>query len=737
MSAVYITTMGALWTGSGININAVEIGEDGWIYLAGIDQTYQASGLVVLAYKDGELAWSKTFRENESENSIGAFKALTLRDGILYAAGSISINFIGADLAVSGGPPVASPGDKPALNPVQAQLYSNTQTYPIYVQLSGETGEVQYAKVLSSPIVFGDDNLDSIEVDSAGDIYVAGGGWNVGSNPTDFLDGASVYFQTRKFSNVGEELWKGGIDSFPVFLDPYTQTPYVSRNGNQIIRLDPLTGADVRVYEAFQPSVPGGQGGMFKGSLFSEDESIFILAARVSDVGKQFGAVKKIDLVTGNILWEKEFGFGAESVIPHSMAFDSSGNILIGGRSIGSVEGIAGFGGTDGFLIGISAIDGSILTKEVIGSIGNESIEQVTFQPVFDQDGVLISHNLIIGGAFAVGRYSLEGTDFKDIYVITDQGFELIGNSMDNIMQGGGGDDTIFAGAGNDTINASNGDDIYDGGVGFNTAVLANNLADIELEYASDGIGYVVSGDQGKNTLFNIDKVQLSDSEYATPDLRAVAAVSARFSMTLEDVSTSATPSFFLGNETLALHYQLIDTNPKVVISGSSLSDFIALQGGGNKAVNGINGNNVIDGGVDSTFISGGSGNNTFFLDGRAPGDSWSTITDFKVGFDKATVWGWKKGISQIALIDQNGGAAGFEGLTLHFENLLPSDANDADRSTYTNSITLTGKSLSDFGVSSSEELITQINAGVSSNHFIIGQTPADEFGVHGYLHIA
>ena len=29
MSAVYLTTLGALWGGSGININAVEVGADG------------------------------------------------------------------------------------------------------------------------------------------------------------------------------------------------------------------------------------------------------------------------------------------------------------------------------------------------------------------------------------------------------------------------------------------------------------------------------------------------------------------------------------------------------------------------------------------------------------------------------------------------------------------------------------------------------------------------------------
>ncbi len=32
MSAVYLTTMGSLYSGDGINVNAIATGDDGWIY---------------------------------------------------------------------------------------------------------------------------------------------------------------------------------------------------------------------------------------------------------------------------------------------------------------------------------------------------------------------------------------------------------------------------------------------------------------------------------------------------------------------------------------------------------------------------------------------------------------------------------------------------------------------------------------------------------------------------------
>jgi hypothetical protein len=105
------------------------------------------------------------------------------------------------------------------------------------------------------------------------------------------------------------------------------------------------------------------------------------------------------------------------------------------------------------------------------------------------------------------------------------------------------------------------------------------------------------------------------------------------------------------------------------------------------------------------------------------------------LGLDKATIWGWKEGVSSVLAVDAEGGASGYTGLTLHFKNLLPDDALATDTNESLNSITLTGKTLADFGASSLEELNAQI-ASQTNIHFIVDKT-TDAYGDHGYLFIS
>jgi hypothetical protein len=283
----------------------------------------------------------------------------------------------------------------------------------------------------------------------------------------------------------------------------------------------------------------------------------------------------------------------------------------------------------------------------------------------------------------------------------------------------------------------SKADDLIVGAAGFNnTAIISAPFEQLTgFDFTSDGRGFVLESSQGRDTLIDIAQVQFADVTQTAYGLRGFFTPSIAFSVQTAEGPVAVKPVFFTGAPALNLHYQLIDDTPDVVVVGSALNDFIALQGGGVKAVDGGGGNDVIDGGVGSTFISGGGGSNIFFLDGRASGVSWSTITDFSIGTDKATIWGWKQGVSQVVRVDEFGGAPGYEGVTLHFENLLPSGASDADRNGSWNSITFSGKSLEDFGASSMEMLSAQIAAGTNA-FFITGQT-FDEFGTHGYLHVA
>lgn len=115
-------------------------------------------------------------------------------------------------------------------------------------------------------------------------------------------------------------------------------------------------------------------------------------------------------------------------------------------------------------------------------------------------------------------------------------------------------------------------------------------------------------------------------------------------------------PTPFNGPTSLNLHYQLIDTTPNAIIAGSKLNDFIALQCGGNKAVNGGLGNDVMIA-AQARFVSSGGESITLFLDGRASGLSCSTVTDCswdsarrRFGFGKRTSVAPKKRCSMVGL---------------------------------------------------------------------------------------
>lgn len=76
-------------------------------------------------------------------------------------------------------------------------------------------------------------------------------------------------------------------------------------------------------------------------------------------------------------------------------------------------------------------------------------------------------------------------------------------------------------------------------------------------------------------------------------------------------------------------------------------------------------GNDVLDGGTVSHFLTGGAGVD-IFVDGRGGERTWATITDFSAG-EQATLWGYREGGSRLNWTDGEG-AAGFEGRTLHVD---------------------------------------------------------------------
>lgn len=275
-------------------------------------------------------------------------------------------------------------------------------------------------------------------------------------------------------------------------------------------------------------------------------------------------------------------------------------------------------------------------------------------------------------------------------------------------------------------------------GEGQSSATFAIPVENIDAIGLSPDGRFLIIKASGLSRMVNLDSmIEFSNATLTGEQISAQIAPTPVFASVVNGTTQYVLPDLFTGPASLGLKYQLIDTTQNAVVTGSDENDFIKVADGNSvgKAVNGGGGNDVIDGGVGSTFITGGGGSNIFFLDGRASGVSWSTITDFRLGQDKVTIWGWKQGVSKVALVDNFGGAPGYDGLTLHFENLLPSDASEGAINSRWNSITLTNRSLSDLGASSIDELNAQILSG--SNPYLFTSQTVDDFGTHGYLHIA
>ena len=347
---------------------------------------------------------------------------------------------------------------------------------------------------------------------------------------------------------------------------------------------------------------------------------------------------------------------------------------------------------------------------------------------------------------YNISRYSAKVTRSGNEYVVTStDGIDYL-NNIESLQFTDGTISlaTLFAGmeAGSTKQIA-----LYRGGQG---GIIQGNSSTefVKAEYSiasseilgigksADGKNLIIKTASGSDLLKSVDSVLFSDGTYTLNDILNSSYVVPLFQSS-GGTGGYALPSLYSGPASLGLKYELIETADNAVVTGSTDNDFIKVASSNSigKAVDG-GGNDVIDGGVGSTFVTGGTDHNTtFFLDGRAPGTSWSTITDFRAGVDKVTIWGFVKVVSSVdtSFANYNSeGAEGYQGLTLHFKNLLP-DGQTSGSNANLNSITLTGHTLQEFGVSSLADLNNQINAGTNA-HILVGSTQ-DSLGTHSYLY--
>ena len=113
---------------------------------------------------------------------------------------------------------------------------------------------------------------------------------------------------------------------------------------------------------------------------------------------------------------------------------------------------------------------------------------------------------------------------------------------------------------------------------------------------------------------------------------------------------------------------ELIDITPDNLNIVANTPNVFIHSGSGDDAINvsKANGNNILDGSSGSNFLTGGTGNDTFFLDTRdATTETFSTVVNFHSG-DNATVFGVNASDFTLTELD-NQGAPNAKGLDFSF----------------------------------------------------------------------
>ena len=161
----------------------------------------------------------------------------------------------------------------------------------------------------------------------------------------------------------------------------------------------------------------------------------------------------------------------------------------------------------------------------------------------------------------------------------------------------------------------------------------------------------------------------------------------AQFLTLVNGVQTTVEGEEYHGPVSYLQDQLILDSSSPAVIVAHTPNAFIKSFSGFS-AIQVLGGQNVVDAGPGSNFIVGGTGNDTFFLDGTHGAVTWDTIQGFHPG-DMMTLFGFNADTSDFVWADADG-AAGYTGRTIH--------ADLAGTGGVTASLTFAGTTAADTG---------------------------------------
>jgi hypothetical protein len=180
------------------------------------------------------------------------------------------------------------------------------------------------------------------------------------------------------------------------------------------------------------------------------------------------------------------------------------------------------------------------------------------------------------------------------------------------------------------------------------------DFADWASSISGDAFG--ASGPGAPGTITATD-LRVMDILGWTPSAPA-AALAANFNVldTITNATTLAAGDPYAG-PVAGLEHQYINITPDSLNITSSIPNAFIHSGSGTDGidVSKANGNNILDGSTGSNFLTGGIGDDSFYMDDRAPDSPiFSTIVNFHSG-DNATVWGVNANDFTLTTLDNQG----------------------------------------------------------------------------------